>query len=72
MAHPIDTYAEAVLAHRAKNRDQAALHLAQSLGSPIVTTPISTSLEVLMKRDSLAHDMVLNLLRVESQKWSKK
>ena len=72
MAHPIDTYAEAFLAHRARNRDQAALHLSQSLGSPTETTPISTSLETLMERGSIAHDMILNLLRVESQKWLKK
>ena len=63
MRHPVDLYAEAIMAHKAGDKGGAALKLSQALGSPKTTTPIATSIDAMLEEGTVAHDIVVGLLR---------
>jgi hypothetical protein len=68
MGNPLTEYGEAIRANVKGDKEKAAEKLAQAVGADKVTTPIATSLDVLLEPPPMLADGLLRLMANESAK----
>jgi len=69
MENPIDSYLEAVEAHRQGDDETAARKLSRALGAEEPTEPIRGATAKMLTPGQMAHDVALGLLTVEAEKF---
>ena len=63
-----DGYLEALEAHQAGDDDRASSTMGKALGGKGSTAPIRGSIKKILKRGTLAHEAVLQVIRAEERK----